>query len=298
MKTMCHILLLLLLIPALWSPVAVADDSPLEVVVSILPQAWFVEEIGGPQANVWVMVGPGHSPATFEPTPRHLARLQDADVFFSVGVPFERGLLPRIESMKKAPPVVGPRPEHLEIEAGHDHHHHHHHHEDGLDPHTWLSPSLAREMAREMAAELSRLAPQHGPLFQERLVRLEKQLLDLEQEIAVLLTDVAGAKFFVFHPAFGHFAEAFSLVQIAVEDQGHEPGPKQLAKVIDQAKTSGARAIIVQPQFSKKSAQTLADAAQLEVVPLDPLARNYPENLRHIALTLARLLKPTQEHKP
>jgi hypothetical protein len=30
----------------------------------------------------------------------------------------------------------------------------------------------------------------------------------------------------VFHPAFGHFAAAYGLEQVAVEDQGHEPGPR------------------------------------------------------------------------
>ena len=44
--------------------------EPIPVFVSILPQKYFVERIGGNEVNVEVMVNPGESPATFNPNPK------------------------------------------------------------------------------------------------------------------------------------------------------------------------------------------------------------------------------------
>lgn len=261
---------------SLWS-----TEAPLRVTVSILPQAWFAREIGGPHVEVQVLVGPGHSPATFEPTPRQLADLQRADLFIASGVPFERGLVPRILALPDAPPMIGPEPE---PGLAHDTHGHHHH---GVDPHTWLDPKQAVQMARDMSAAFTRLKPEAAALFAKRLTAVEKNLAQLDQDIKSELAPYAGRRFFVFHPSFGHFAAAYGLEQVAVEDDGHEPGPRQLARVIDQAKAAGATAIIVQPQFSQKAAATVARSAGLKVIALDPLSDDYEKNLRHITRTLA-----------
>lgn len=287
--------LLLLLLPA--GTQARAGQAKLAVTVSILPQAWFVERIGGDLVDVAVLVGPGHSPATFEPTPRQLAQLQGADLFVASGVPFERGLVPRIMAMSRSPRICGPLPETGGIpEPVHDHDHDHDH--GGIDPHTWLDPVQAQAMADTICAELSRLAPESAPVFAANLTAVRTRLTALDSEIRTLLAPYQGHRFYVFHPAFGHFAAAYGLIQVPVEDEGHEPGARQLATVIEQAKGSGARAIIVQPQFSRKSAGTVARAAGLEVVELDPLARDYDTNLRHMATVLADLFAREKAARP
>ena len=54
-------------------PALPSDAGKLSVFVSILPQKYFVERIGGEHVRVSVMVGPGQSPATYEPRPRQMA---------------------------------------------------------------------------------------------------------------------------------------------------------------------------------------------------------------------------------
>jgi zinc transport system substrate-binding protein len=264
---------------------APAEEGKLQVVVSILPQQWFARQIGGDQVEVTVLVGPGHSPATFEPTPKQMSLLQSADLFVASGVPFESGLVPRIQAMSSSLTICGTLPE-----PGHTSGHHH-----DVDPHTWLDPRQALSMAETMCAEMVKLKPEAQTEFQNRLNVLRGLLGNLDSEIRDTLAPYQGREIFVFHPAFGHFAAAFGLVQVAVEDHGHEPGPRQLAEVIDRAKASGARAIIVQPQFSRKSAGTVARSAGLEIVTLDPLSPEYDTNLRHIAATLADLFSQAGE---
>ena len=269
-----------------------AAEAPLPVFVSILPQAGFVAEIGGAEVTVSVLVGPGHSPATYEPTPRQMAALEGARLFLSAGVPFERGLLPKIAASPRAPLIVGLRPPAGAPGAIADHDHgHDHDHGDGIDPHTWLDPRQAIAMADTICLHLGRLRPAAAPGFTARRDKLVARLQALDAELATTLAPVAGRQFFVFHPAYGHFARRYGLVQVAVEEGGHEPGAKQLAAVIDQAKAAGARAIVVQPQFSRRSAETIARATGAEILVLDPLAQDYEANLRRIAAALLAALR-------
>ncbi len=248
--------------------------GPVKITVSILPQVWFVENIGGDLVEVSVLVGPGHSPAIYEPTPKQMSVLEQADLFWAAGVPFEVGLVPRIRALPHAPPIAGPEP------RDHDHHH-------DMDPHTWLDPAQAQAMADTISRHLQTLAPDQAQAIRERHEVLSDQLTELDEQVRNILAPFEGRGFIVFHPAFGHFAAAYGLIQVPVEAGGHEPGPRHLAEVIDLAREAGARSVIVQPQFSRKSAETVAAAIDAEIVVLDPLAADYPANLLIIAGTLA-----------
>lgn len=89
-KYLCLLTLLLLLIPAL------AAAEPLRVFVSILPQKFFLDQIGKSNVKVNVMVQPGANPAVYEPKPSQMVDLAKTDIYFAVGVPFENAWLPKI----------------------------------------------------------------------------------------------------------------------------------------------------------------------------------------------------------
>ena len=78
--------------------VSLAD--PFSVFVSIAPQKYFVERIGGEQVRVEVMVTPGESPATFNPNPKKMSRLGNAKLYFPIGVPFEKIWISRIQAIQ------------------------------------------------------------------------------------------------------------------------------------------------------------------------------------------------------
>ncbi len=266
---------LLLLGTACLAPTA-TFAAPIKITVSILPQAWFVEQIGGDLVEVSVLVGPGHSPAIYEPTPRQMAVLEQADLFLAAGVPFEQGLVPRVQALPSAPVIAGPRPDH-------------HGHQHDIDPHTWLDPAQAMAIADTVSFRLQTIMPSEAATIEERCESLKKHLTEIDQQARDILAPYRGRTFFVFHPAFGHFAEAYGLVQVSVETGGHEPGPRHLADVIERARALGVRSVIVQPQFSRKSAETVAKAIEADIVVLDPLAADYEANFLNIAQTLADL---------
>lgn len=252
----------------------------LSVFVSILPLSFFAQRIAGDRAGVEVLVGPGQSPETFEPTGKQMARMETADVFFTVGVPFEKSILPRIKNIYPSVQIVnttsGITTRELDQHAGHHEH----------DPHVWLDPRHAKIIARNMCDALTRLDPGHGQEYERKYGELAAELDALDDEIQRLLAPLEGTTILVYHPAYGYFARRYGLVQVAIEEGGVAPGSKHVASLLEGAEERTVKAVFVQPQFSRAAAQTLAERMGAKVYTLDPLSADYVSNLRRLANTI------------
>lgn len=308
---------IILVFVALWAGApANAADKPagkIKAFVSILPAAYFVERVGGPNVEVSVLVGPGQDPHTFEPTPKLMSKLANARVLFEMGFPFEETLVKKVGSTFKNVEVVDlqkgiklrtmteeeTEAEEAEHEYGREHGHGHgaaeepeHHHEAGdLDQHSWLDPQLAKIQARTIADTLIRIDPSRRDQYEKNLKAFQTDLNAVHEQLTKALAPLKGKSFFVFHPAYGYFGDAYGLKQIPVQIGGKEPTAKQLARLIDLAKEDAVRVIFVQPQFSKKSAEALAKTIGGAVVPLDDLAPDYLKNLQEMAVKLDSALR-------
>jgi zinc transport system substrate-binding protein len=282
----------LLMLATLPSPAARA--APLQVVVSILPQQYLVERVAGQRAEILTLVQPGENEATYSPGPATLAALDDARVWFTMGVHFEDVWLGRItrdrpglEIVPLAAGLPSRRTETSVVVHGQAHDHAH----AGLpDPHTWTDPRLAARMVELIAETLARLDPAGAAGYAARAAALQDELLALHEEIAARLAPVRGRAFIVFHPSWGYFADAYGLVQLPIEIGGREPGPRGLAEVIRRGREAGARAVFVQQQFSQRSAIAVAQALDARIVEADPLAPDYVANLREVSIRMAEAL--------
>ena len=295
-------------------------EREMKVFVSILPQAYFLERVGGDLVDVSVMVGPGHSPHTYEPGPKQMYELSQAKLYFRIGVDFEKVWMERISKINPNMKVVDTRHgiELLPMKAHHheerhglhgrhqekdqdEHHRHnghgergsaHHHRAKGLkDPHIWLSLRLVKIQAETIFEALAAGDPAHRAYYLENLKALERDLDELDKEIAQSLKKAKTGKFMVFHPAWGYFARDYGLEQIPIEIEGKEPTAKDLIRIIQEAKEEGIGIIFVQKQFSKTSAETVARAIGGKVVHVDPLARDYLKNMKEIADRFADVLR-------
>lgn len=297
---------------AMFSILHAAPACAMEVFVSIPPQKWLSDKIGGKLVTTHVLVEKGQSPHNYEPTPRQITDLSRAKLYFTLDLEFETQIVPRLEktvptlrlidtadAITKIPMVEEAHAE----EPGHGHGPRDHaaqpqkqatgkhEHQDGLDPHVWLSPLNLKIMADTMAKAMIAEDPANAAAYKENLLAVYKTLDELHARISKDLAPFNGTSFYVFHPAFGYFADAYHLHQKAIETGGKSPSPKQLAALMEQAKASKARVIFVQPQFDAKSAQTVATAIHGEVVPLDPLAEDVLTNLETMAAKIQAALK-------
>ncbi len=230
------------------------------------------------------MVQPGASPAIYEPKPRQMAKISKAAIYYAVGVPFEDVWLERISAANPAMLVVHTDKDIQKLPIGSeiitrgDHHH-----SDRPDPHTWLSPPLVKIQVHHILKALVEVDSDHRILYEANYRHLLKEIDAVHAELKEIFSGKQGQQFMVFHPSWGYFAHTYGLKQVAVEIEGKVPKPAQFKELIQLARKHHIKVIFVQPQFSAKSAQLIADAVGGQVVAVDPLALNWAQNLREIA---------------
>ncbi|MCL7487574.1 MAG: zinc ABC transporter substrate-binding protein [Desulfobulbaceae bacterium] len=276
------------------APQGAEQEKPLQITVSILPQEYFVKRIGGSRVRVESLVQPGHSPATYAPTPRQMAGLATSEVYFRIGVPFENGLIPKLARSVPELTIVDQHGgiDLIPLEEAHEDHDEH---AGDLDPHTWLDPMLALKQSTVIRDTLMDLDPAGAKEYNDNFTSLARDLTELDAHLRKTLAPFAGKSIYVFHPAYGYFCRAYGLMQKAISPGGKEPGGSYLARHIEQAKEDDMRVIFVQPQFSDKTARTIARSLGGKVVTIDPLAGDYLENMQSIAREIAsRMPDPDQ----
>jgi zinc transport system substrate-binding protein len=263
----------------------------LQVTVSILPQQYVVSRIGGEAVTVNVMVGPGESPATYEPKPSQLKALAAADAYIRMGVPFEDAWWNRLHKVNPAMRVVDANQGIERLELGDHDHGHDPHHAHTLDPHTWLSPRMVKQQVETVCRALSELAPDQAGAFRANADRLLADIDSLDQELSALFADLKGSRFLVFHPSWAYFARDYGLEQIPVEVGGQEPSAAELANMLSEARELGVKAIFAQPEFSTKQAEAIARELNCEVILVSPLAADWLTNLSQVGAAFAEALR-------
>lgn len=289
-------------------PPAPKAKEKLDITVSILPQKYFVERIGGENVNVNVMVQPGDNPHTYEPKPQQLRSLAEAEAYLSIGVSFEKAWMDRIKAANPKMPIIDTTQgmKLLPMVAHHHHGEEGHEHEDehdetghkgeekaaeNLDPHVWLSPQRVKIQAQTIYQTLVELDPENQAQYRAALDQFLADIDRLDAEIRQSFAGIQQRKFMVFHPSWGYFADDYGLEMISIEVGGQEPSAAELAQLIRQAKEENIRVIFVQPEFSTKSAETIAQEINGEVIPVNPLMYNWLEEMQRVTQKFAQVLR-------
>lgn len=250
----------------------------LVVAVSILPQADFVEKIGGDRAEVIVMIPPGGSPATYEPTSSQMAKLSDASLYMALGsgVPFENTWMDKLRTANRDMVVVNTS-EGVELMTG--------------DPHIWLSPKQAIVQVENIYRAMAQADPENKDYYYQNKENYVQQLEQLDSDITGAVANSTNRSFMVFHPAWGYYARDYGLEMLAVEQEGKEPSPADIQQCVAEAKEKGIKVVFVQTQFSQSSANTIADEIGGTVIAVDPLGKDYLGNMRNVTETFVRYLE-------
>jgi len=281
-----------------------AHAAKVKTFVSITPQQYFVQKIGGDLVEVSILVPTGADPHTYEPKPQQMAELTKTAIYFAVGIDFEKAWIKRIAANNPGMRIVHTDAgiEKMTLAA---HHYHepdkghpashdkkeltsgagkaHHHQNTGTpDPHVWLSPPLVKTQAKHIADELVTVDSANRTRYEENLSAFLREIEALDAELQSLFAGSPGARFMVFHPSWGYFAHAYGLEQVPIEIEGKDPKPAQLKELIHFARENGIRVVFVQPQFSVKSAEMVAREIGGQVVVADSLAGDWAENLREV----------------
>lgn len=277
------------------APVPAGADA-IPVAVSVAPQAYFVERIGGRHVRVAVMIPPGYSHVDYPLTPWKVIALQQARLYIKVGHPgfeFESRFLDpylaerrdlRVVDMSRGMDLI--RDEAGEGGAAEEDGHLH----GGGDPHVWVAPESVRVAAGNIAAALVDLDPAHAGEYRANLRRFLADIDRLDREIRTRLAGRQGEAFMVYHPEWGYFAREYGLRQLAIESSGKEPSARRLIQLIEQARRERVKVVFIQGGFPRKSAQVIADAVGARVVVADPQREDWLDNLRRVSAELGEAL--------
>ena len=278
------ILFLWIFLLASCKPGGEIEEKPV-ISASIIPQLYFIEQLAGDLVEVNVMIPPGASPATYEPSVSQLGKLNRSVVYMRIGhLGFEQSWMKKISSVNPDMKIVD-LSEGVEIiledDAKEEDHHGHSHH--GPDPHIWMSAINARIIARNIYNELLLLFPGEKEYLQARFDKFSLSLDSLQLEIISKLEDIENRKFMIYHPALTYYARDYELEQFSLEIEGKTPSPKHLKEMTDLANHHHISKILIQNQFDRKNAEVLARETGAEIIQFDPLDLNWGKQMRYIA---------------
>ena len=259
----------------------------MQIVVSIMPQKYFVEQITYDEADVHVMVGSADNPATYEPKPSQMALLSKADFYFTIGVPFEQAWMKRVQQLNPNMIVIATGELSFFEEINHDHSHNHNH---DNDPHIWTSPKNVKEIATKITTVLAKSKPEQANVYQNRLNKFENELAELDDYIKTKIHGLTNRTLIVTHPSWGHYADRYGLDQVSIEQEGQTIKAASLKALIDFAKANNIKAVFGQPQFSNKAANILAREIDGNVYMLDPLSYDYMNNIKEATEIISKAL--------
>ena len=290
MRHIARLLFLLVMVPAvLW-----AGDEHITVAVSLQPYATIVKMVGGSRVNVVTLLPPEADPHNYEPKPAIIKAFSLAQIYFTDGSGLDKAWMPRFLGANKKVEVVDISKNIKWMELEEHHHGAEEHHEDHeIDPHIWTSPARVKFLVQNVFEYLRKIDPEHEKYYTFRVQNAQDVLEKTERQIneAVIHMPPKSRSFIVFHPSYGYFAKDYKLKQYAIEVDGKEPKPKDLAKLIQMGRKNNVKIVFVQPQFSKRAATTIAKDLGATIVETDPLSADLIGNIQTLVNALKKVGK-------
>lgn len=263
-----------------------------QVFISVFPLRDLVEIVAGEGLEVKQVVPTGADAHGYEPSPRRIAELEQADIFFYIGLGLEPWAEKAVENLEHIGiPVVelssaarlrkiDDQHEHENQEQGHnsesqaeDDHHHHHHNHSGYDPHVWLDPENMIRMARLVKEELTALYPDQEEVFSQNFDSYQERVRELDKEFKRVLENRHSDYILTSHAAFGYLADRYGLKQLSVAgiSPHAEPSPHALIRLLGEVEKHDLQFIFLETLASPATAEVLAREADLEILILNPL---------------------------
>jgi len=260
-----------------------STENQLTVAVSIVPEATFVKAVCGDTVNVITMIPPGASPENYEPTPEAFEQFNQADVYFSIGVPTEEnGILPYVgentEVVALDDAVSAVYPERT-IDGVHD-------------PHTWLSPKRVAIMIGMISEKMSMIEPEQKELYEENAANYKTELTDLDEQIqTIFANETTNKNFITTHPAYGYFADDYGLTMYALEEDGKEATAQHLQELVNLAEEKDIKTVFYQAETSSEQADAFAESIGGTAIELAPLSADYINNMQEMATSIAESMQ-------
>jgi zinc/manganese transport system substrate-binding protein len=257
-----------------------AAQRPLKVVTSTTDLADIAEAVGGARTNV-VHISEGYQDPHFvEAKPSFILQLRDADVFAFVGLDLEVGWMPLLVDGARNPRIRQGGTGYLDVSsaipvldrarAGVDRSQGDVH--AAGNPHYWLDPENGRRIARLFRDRFTRLDPGSSAVYARNTAAFEARLNAAERGWAPQLAQIRGKPVVAWHTSWRYFAgyNGMNIVGFMEPKPGVPPSPSHLAGLIATIRRTGAKAIVMEPFYDRRTADFVAQRTGVKVLILPP----------------------------
>ena len=253
-----------------------ADDGKLHVVTTIFAPYDFARQVGGDDVSVTMLLCPGCEVHSYEPTPKDIIAIRNADVFVYVGGESDvwvRDVLAGVDNpdlrvvtlMDCVQALEEETVEGMQGEEDHDHDHDHDHEEETeYDEHVWTSPKNAALICEKLADAFAAADPAHAETYAQRCGDYVEKLNQLDAEFRDVV-EHAARKTMVFADRFPlrYFADAYGLDYYAAYPgcaDAAEPSAATVAFLIDKVRAEGIPVVFTIELSNGKLADTICEA--------------------------------------
>lgn len=257
---------------ALANPNRFIDRSTEKVAASIFPLYDMARNIAGDKVEVVLILPPGASPHTFEPTPSTARELADVSAVFIIGHGLDNWSIKLAENSRGADII--PVDNNIDLlESDHDDEQEGDEAEDGQDPHYWLSAKNAIVIAQNIRDSLVKLYPQYSDEFIDNYESYILELQNLDREITERLSPLGNPNFASFHSAWNYFSRDYPVRQSASFEEfpGKEPTAEYLRTFANNVRRYNVKVVFAEPQFSTAPILPMAADLGVSISVLDPI---------------------------
>lgn len=273
-----------------------SNPNKIQVISTLFPQYDFTKAIGGENVDVRLLMPPGTESHSYEPTPKDLVDIQNADVFIYTSLamePWVEKLLTQIGPntlvVEATKGVLHLDAHEMGLEVVSDDHGH-----EGVDPHVWLDPANASIMAGNVAEGLMQVSPSEKEMFKKNLETYQTSLKSLDSMIATSLAKFPKKDIiFAGHNAFGYFAKKYEIgfhSPYAGFSPDSEPAPQKIAEMVDLMKSSGQKAVYYEELIDPKIARIIASETNAQMIMLHAAHNVSKDDLKN-NLTYIEIMK-------
>jgi len=268
-----------------------ADDQTLTVYTTVFTLTSFVEQIAGDTVNVESIYPQGADMHSYEPTQKDMISYSDGDLFLTTSNELDPVASSIAETIKNDTEIIETAAD-INAEAFLESHHKHGHeeahsdeeeHDHGsMDPHIWLSPSLASDMALSVKTALTELSPDNADMYNENYEALKADIEQLDEQLTQISSDPVNTDVFISHESIGYLAHQYGFNQVGINGlSNQEPSQQELTEIIDSINAEDIPYILYEPNVTSTVTDVIRSETNAEPLyfnNLESLANNDPED--------------------
>lgn len=252
-KAALTVLLLIILTLPLASCASVKNDK-LQVYTSFYIVYDFATKIAGNYADVYCLTPFGAEAHDWEPTPKDMARIEQAGLLLYLNPNMETWVTKVKASVKNTPAIM--IAETLESNS--------------LDPHIWLSPVSVLELLNQITDALIKYDSVNEAGYKENLTAAEGKLNELD--LAYKNAGLEGKTIVTDHAAYGRLCEAYGMTQLAVDanNSGSDVSAARMAEIIEYIKENNINYVFCGEYSNQSIIDIIAKESGAEKLFLNP----------------------------